>query len=74
MGAGRLEELVSADAVRARISELAEQMARDFDGASFVILRIDEGARRFVDALENDLEQRGVVPEVRPIRARVAIG
>ncbi len=70
MRVGELEELVAADRVRARISELAEQMARDFDGAPFVIVRIDEGARRFVEALAKQLEDRGVAPEVRPIRVR----
>ena len=57
MRAGELQELVAADRVRARISELAEQMARDFDGAPFVIVRIDEGARRFVEALAQQLEE-----------------
>jgi hypoxanthine phosphoribosyltransferase len=68
--AGELEELVPAARVRSRISELAEQMARDFDGAPFVIVRIDEGARRFVGALERQLGERGIAPEVRPIRVR----
>lgn len=70
MRVGELQELVDADRVRARISELAEQMARDFDGAPFVIVRIDEGARRFVEALATRLEDRGVAPEVQPIRVR----
>ena len=70
MRAGGLQELVAADRVRARISELAERMARDFDGAPFVILRIDEGARRFVEALAKQLEDRGLAPEVQPIRVR----
>ena len=70
MRAGGLRELVAADRVRARISELAERMARDFDGAPFVILRIDEGARRFVEALAKQLEDRGLAPEVQPIRVR----
>jgi hypoxanthine phosphoribosyltransferase len=70
MPARELQELVAADRVRARISELAERVARDFDGAPFVIVRIDEGARRFVEALEEQLEVRGVAPEVRPIRVR----
>ncbi len=70
MRAGGLRELVAADRVRARISELAERMARDFDGAPFVILRIDEGARRFVEALAKQLEDRGLAPEIQPVRVR----
>ena len=64
MRAGELEELVPAARVRSRISELAEQMARDFDGAPFVIVRIDEGARRFASALEGQLGERGIAPEM----------
>lgn len=70
MSACELRELVAADQVQVRISELAEQMARDFDGAPFVIARIDEGARRFVEALARQLEHRGIAPEVQPIRVR----
>jgi hypoxanthine phosphoribosyltransferase len=70
MPACELEELVAADRGRARISELAGQIARDFDGAPFVIVRIDEGARRFVEALAKRLEDRGVAPEIQPIRVR----
>lgn len=70
MGSAELRELVPGPRVRARILELAHQLARDFDGAPFVILRIDEGARRFVEALVEALEGQGIEPEVRPIRVR----
>ncbi|MEN8182934.1 MAG: phosphoribosyltransferase family protein [Myxococcota bacterium] len=70
MGTLEIEELFSASCVRGRIGELAERVARDFADSRFVILRIDEGARRFVEALCAELKARGARPEVRAVRVR----
>jgi hypoxanthine phosphoribosyltransferase len=63
-------ELFSADRVRARIAALAGRLARDYADGPFVILCIDEGAGRFVDALVAELARRGARPEVRRVRVR----
>jgi hypoxanthine phosphoribosyltransferase len=65
-----VEELFPAEAVRARIAELARQLARDQAGAPFVIVCIDRGAVRFVEALVAELARRGARPEVCHVRAR----
>lgn len=66
----RVRELFPAETVRARIAELARQLARDQAGAPFVIVCIDRGAVRFVEALVAALARDGVRPEVRHVRAR----
>jgi hypoxanthine phosphoribosyltransferase len=66
----QVRELFSAEAVRSRVGELARRLARDYAGGSFVILCIDRGAVRFVDALVAELSRHGARPEVRHVRAR----
>jgi hypoxanthine phosphoribosyltransferase len=66
----RVHELFPAETVRTRIAELARQLARDQAGAPFVIVCIDRGAVRFVEALVAALARHGVRPEVRHVRAR----
>ena len=66
----QVRELFSADGVRSRVAELARRLARDYAGDPFVILCIDRGAVRFVDALVAELARRGARPEVRHVRAR----
>jgi hypoxanthine phosphoribosyltransferase len=69
-----VQELFPAETVRARIAELARQLARDQAGAPFVIVCIDRGAVRFVEALVAELARHGVRPEVRHVRARRSEG
>ena len=69
-----MQELFPAETVRARIAELARQLARDRAGAPFVIVCIDRGAVRFVGALVAALARHGVRPEVRHVRARRSEG
>jgi hypoxanthine phosphoribosyltransferase len=56
----RIEPLFDEARVRARVTELADAIARDQDGASLVIVCIAQGAVRFADALESALAARGV--------------
>src|SRR3990172_7130700 len=66
----RVRELFSADAVRSRVAELAQQLVRDYADAPFVIVCIDRGAVRFVEALVAALTRHGARPEVCHVRAR----
>jgi hypoxanthine phosphoribosyltransferase len=66
----RVRELFPTDAVRSRIAELAQQLARDYADAPFVIVCIDRGAVRFVGALVAALARHRARPEVRHVRAR----
>jgi hypoxanthine phosphoribosyltransferase len=70
MHAPRIEVLVPAEALRARVAELAGVLARDYGGAAFTILCIDEGARRFAEALVRELAAHGLRPELHTVRAR----
>ena len=70
----RVRELFSADAVRSRVAELAQQLARDYADAPFVIVCIDRGAVRFVEALVAALTRHGARPEVCHVRARRSEG
>jgi hypoxanthine-guanine phosphoribosyltransferase len=47
----RIEPLISAEAIRARLDELAERIARDYADAKLTLVCIAEGARRFTDDL-----------------------
>jgi hypoxanthine phosphoribosyltransferase len=62
--------LIPAEAIRARIGELAAEIARDYAHAPLTLLCILEGARRFCDALEAELALRRVAPERLDVRAR----
>lgn len=62
--------LFSGDAIRARIGELAAQIARDYAHAPLTLLCVLEGARRFADALCETLAQRRVEHERLDVRAR----
>jgi hypoxanthine phosphoribosyltransferase len=62
--------LFSAEAVRARIGELAAQVARDYAHAPLTLVCILEGARRFADALGAELAARRVAPQRVDVRAR----
>jgi hypoxanthine phosphoribosyltransferase len=66
----RIDVLFPADRVRERIRELAADLARDFAHAPFDLLRIDEGATRFTEALVGALQRHGVRPRVHRVRAR----
>jgi hypoxanthine phosphoribosyltransferase len=62
--------LIEASAIRARISELAAQLARDYAHAPLTLLCILEGARRFADVLAAELAVRRVAPERLDVRVR----
>ena len=62
--------LIGADAIRARIAELAAQLARDYAHAPLTLVCILEGARRFADALCAELAARRLAPERVDVRAR----
>ena len=62
--------LFTADAVRARIAELAAQLARDYGHAPLTLVCILEGARRFTDALAAELAARRVAHDRIDVRAR----
>jgi len=62
--------LFAADAVRARIAELAARLARDYAHSPLTLVCILEGARRFADALSAELARHRVVPERIDVRAR----
>ncbi|HEY8121159.1 MAG TPA: phosphoribosyltransferase family protein [Myxococcota bacterium] len=62
--------LFSADAVRARVAELAAEIARDYAHAPLTLVCVLEGARRFCDALTAELASRRVTPQRLDVRAR----
>jgi hypoxanthine phosphoribosyltransferase len=62
--------LIGAETVRARIAELAAQLARDYAQAPLTLVCVLEGARRFADALGAELAQRRVASERVDVRAR----
>jgi hypoxanthine phosphoribosyltransferase len=66
----RIEPLISGEAIRARIAELAVQLARDYAHAPLTLVCIAEGARRFADALEAELALHRLAPERIDVRAR----
>jgi hypoxanthine phosphoribosyltransferase len=68
-----IEPLIAAKRVRARIAELAAEIARDYAGRALTLISIAEGARRFTEALAGELRGRGIDPactEVRVQRSR----
>ncbi len=64
-----LREIVSAEAVKARIKELGDRLYRDYADTPAVFVVIAEGARRFADTLVHGLVSRNVQPEVIFLRA-----
>jgi len=64
-----LECIFSESEVRQRIHALAEELERAYQGADLMLLVIAEGARRFAEALVEQLEARWMLPHVRYIRA-----
>jgi hypoxanthine phosphoribosyltransferase len=66
----RIEPLISAEAIRARIAELAVQLALDYAHTPLTLVCIAEGARRFVDALEAALASHRLAAKRIDVRAR----
>jgi len=66
--------LYSAEEIEARIAELAAQLYRDYADAPLTVLRVGDGATRFVDELAVELARHGVRAEVRDVRARRSQG
>ncbi len=66
----RIEPLISAERIQARIEELAVRLARDYAHEPLTLVCIAEGARRFCDALTAGLARHGVTPERIEVRAR----
>ena len=62
--------LYSAEEIEARIAELAAQLYRDYADAPLTVLRVGDGATRFVDELAVELARHGVRAEVHDVRAR----
>lgn len=62
--------LFSAAEVEARIAELAARLYRDYADSPLSVVRIAEGATRFVDALAGELAKYGIAPELHSLRAR----
>ena len=70
----RLRELYSAQAVDARISALAEELAAALTGSDPLLVVIAEGALRFASRLTERLAEHGVHAEQRFVRARRSRG
>jgi hypoxanthine phosphoribosyltransferase len=66
--------LFSAAEVEARVAELAARLYRDYADSPLSVIRIAEGATRFVDALGVELAKYGLVPEIHTVRARRSRG
>ena len=62
--------LFSAAEVQARIAELAARLYRDYADSPLSVVRIAEGATRFVDALTAELAKLGIAPEIHSVCAR----
>ncbi len=65
-----LECVFAADQVRARIRALADELLRVYQSRDLLVVAIAEGARRFADALVEELEVRWLLPQVLYVRAR----
>ena len=57
----QVSPLFSAAEVQARIAELAARLYRDYADSPLSVVRIAEGATRFVDALTAELAQAAEV-------------
>ena len=66
----RIEPLFTEAEIEARIRELSARIYRDYADSPLIIVCIAEGALRFVDALVEAVEPRGLRPERLTVRAR----
>ena len=66
----RIEPLFSEAEVEARIRELSARIYRDYADSPLIVVCIAEGAIRFVDALLEAVEPRGLSPERLTVHAR----
>jgi len=65
-----LRELVSADAVRARLAELVGEIASVLAGKRPLFIVIAEGARRFAERIARGVEGHGIACEQLVVRVR----
>ena len=65
----QIRSLFSADQVKARIADLADQLYRDYADSPLVILAVAEGAVRFSEAIVDGLTRRGLEPALHTLRA-----
>ena len=70
----RIEPLLSAATIQARIDELAARIADDYRESPLTLICVAEGARRFTDDLLARLAARGRRPERLDVRARRSAG
>ena len=70
----KLRELISAEALSARIGEIGERLYRDYADTPALFVVIAEGARRFAETLVEGLVARNVHPELLILRARRTAG
>ena len=66
----RIEPLFTEAEIEARIGELSVRIYRDYADSPLIVVCIAEGAIRFVDALLEAVEPRGLCPERLTVRAR----
>jgi hypoxanthine phosphoribosyltransferase len=66
----RIEPLFTEAEIEARIRGLSARIYRDYADSPLIIVCIAEGALRFVDALVEVVEPRGLRPERLTVRAR----
>lgn len=64
-----IREIHSAEAVSARIAELADEIRSDLGSSKPVLLAIAEGARRFATTLAERLAAAGAAPDLVFLRA-----
>lgn len=69
-----IQPFIAEQKLRARVGELAAQLARDYRGAPLTLLCILEGARRFCDDLLLHLQQHGLKAARLDVRARRSRG
>lgn len=72
----KLREVYSAERVRERIGAISAAIQVDYGelASAPLLVVIAEGAIRFAEGLAEGLERRGLVPEVRVLRARRTSG
>ena len=69
-----IRPLFSSEQVEARIDEVARQLVRDYADSPLSLLCIDQGARRFAEALLERLGRSHVSCDVQYVRARRTTG
>ena len=72
----KLREIHSAQRVRERIDSISAAVEADYAGleSAPLLVVIAEGAIRFANGLADGLKRRGLVPELRIVRARRTVG